>query len=182
MTETQSRKYVHWFQDLVESYNNRPHRSLQFLTPNDADKVENQDRVSSIHRERYAKLLDRKTPIRFKVGDQVRVKVNYDQPFARSYNEQFSQALYEIIGINRRMPIPMYKLKHLESGEDVMGGWYAQELTLVQNPDNVFKVEKVLKKRRRRGIDEILVKWANYSDSHNSWIPASNVTQVFDNV
>ena len=37
-----------------------------------------------------------------------------------------------------------------------------------------YTVEKVLKYRRRRGVDQYLVKWLNYPDSDNSWEPASN--------
>jgi len=35
--------------------------------------------------------------------------------------------------------------------------------------DDVYKVEKVLKTRKRKGKKEYFVKWKGYDDSFNSW-------------
>ena len=69
----------------------------------------------------------------FKVGDMVRVKTEAKAPSKarRAYAEQFHRELYTITGINRRMPVIMYELKHVDSGEDVEGGFYANELVRV---------------------------------------------------
>ena len=39
---------------------------------------------------------------------------------------------------------------------------------------DIYQVEKVLRKRKRRGKTEYLVKWAGYSNRYNSWEPEGN--------
>ena len=56
--------------------------------------------------------------------------------------------------------------------EEISGRFYAEELLLIEyDPDATFKIEKVLRTRRRRGQPEIYVKWLRYPDKFNSWIP-----------
>jgi hypothetical protein len=43
----------------------------------------------------------------------------------------------------------------------------------------VFRVEKVLRTRKKNNIVEHLVKWKGFNDTYNSWIPADDVTQQF---
>lgn len=40
---------------------------------------------------------------------------------------------------------------------------------------DVFKVEKVLRKRDFNGKTQYLIKWANFPESANTWEPESNV-------
>ena len=58
----------------------------------------------------------------------------------------------------------LYKLQDL-LGDEVKGNFYAKQLRLAPNgddPDFTFEVEKVLKKRKVRGVEEILVKYLYY--------------------
>ena len=56
--------------------------------------------------------------------------------------------------------------------EEISGRFYAEELQLIDHdPDATFKIEKVLRTRRRRGQPELYVKWLGYPDKFNSWIP-----------
>ena len=65
-----------------------------------------------------------------------------------------------------------YKLDDLE-GESVIGTFYGQELQ--KSDQNVFFIEKILKRRVNKGVKEVYVKWSGYSDRFNSWIPDSDV-------
>jgi hypothetical protein len=56
---------------------------------------------------------------------------------------------------------------------------YAEELQPISG--SVYKVEKVLRKRRRAGITELLVKWVGFDSSHNQWIPETDVVERFNN-
>jgi len=40
--------------------------------------------------------------------------------------------------------------------------------------EKIFKVEKIIRKRRKKGNTEYLVKWQGYNGRHNSWEPADN--------
>ena len=47
----------------------------------------------------------------------------------------------------------------------------------VQQPTKdptLFEVEKVLKERKMRGREEVLVKWKGWGDEHNSWVAKAN--------
>ena len=65
--------------------------------------------------------------------------------------------------------IPLYEIQDYE-GEDILGTFYEQELQNV-TPGEVFKIEKVLKSRKRRGHPkEFLVKWMRWPAKYNSWV------------
>ena len=177
LTEFQTRRYIDRLQLLAVTYNGRYHRMIK-MSPRRADLPENEDQVSSTHRERFAKLLDTNVPIRFKVGDKVRVKTDFQDHFRRGYNQQWSLTLYEVIGINTRMPIPMYKLRNLDTEEDVAGSFYSNELQKVAN-DGVYQVERVIRRQVRNGVPHLFVKWIGFSNRHNSWVRETDVVQRF---
>lgn len=139
LTDKEETRYLDVLPLLVKTYNNRKHRSLNYASPNEADKQNNEILIRSMHSIRYAKMSKTKkrstkrSNVMFKVGDMVRVKTEAKAPSKarRAYAEQFHRELYTITGINRRMPVIMYELKHVDSGEDVEGGFYANELVRV---------------------------------------------------
>ena len=55
------------------------------------------------------------------------------------------------------------------SEEPIAGKFYAEELQKVA-PKEEFRIEKVLRTRRRGGMTEHLVKWLGYQDKFNSWV------------
>ena len=51
-------------------------------------------------------------------------------------------------------------------------GFYAEELRLIEyDPDATFKIEEVLRTRRRQGQPKKFVKWLGYPEKLNSLIP-----------
>jgi hypothetical protein len=177
MTENETRTYITSLPMIVETYNSRPHSSIGKISPNNAELPENFTTVVSALRRHYASFIPAKKVYTFKVGDKVRIKTNYGRVFSRSYEEQFSREIFEIIRVNTRLPIPMFMLRSTDTGEDILGGVYAAELT--KTTSDVFKIEKVLKRRVRDGKPEIFVKWINFGSQHNSWIPETDVTNVY---
>jgi hypothetical protein len=176
MTDKQTRRYVDVLQDLVKSYNLRKHRSIN-ASPQDAESPGNVSRVASYVRERHMKLKERiKEPVRFAVGDKVRILVNYGRQFKRGYEEQFSEKMYEVRGVNTRMFRPMYYLRDVDSGEDVSGGFYANELQKAKH--SLFKMN-VLRQKRIRGELYYFVHWIGYGPEHDEWIKASDVGRQF---
>ena len=51
------------------------------------------------------------------------------------------------------------------------------EMVLVKGKgkDSEFLVEKIPAERTRKGHKQVLIKWKGYTDSFNSWGPASNL-------
>jgi hypothetical protein len=171
MTENMTERYIPFLQRIVDSYNDKPHRSLGGYTPNQADNPAMENIISTIHNDRYSKLLHKKSNVTFKVGDTVRIKTGFDNRFHRSYNEQFSRELFEIIRVDYHQPKPMYELRSLDRGDIINGEFYSNDLQLVLNPDNVFKLS-VIGERVRRGRREYLIKYYDFSDRHNQWVDA----------
>lgn len=176
LTSHKTNEYLSVLPDLVHTYNHRPHRTLNKMTPYQADRPENKEKVLNIHHERMRAIPKRK-PI-YKVNDIVRVNAEAKvlTPASRSYNPQFNPEFYYIDRINTKMPIPIYHLKAAEDHEVIEGGFYANELTLVGGDE--FDVEKVIRTRRRRGIKESLVKWVGFNESFNSWINSNTLRKL----
>ena len=112
---------------------------------------------------------------KFNIGDQVRIS-NIKRTFEKGYLPNFSK---EIFTISKQVPRdpPVYKLKDYGS-EELKGTFYEMELQKVTKPDDVYEVEKILKKRGRGKNVQYLVKWLGYPNKFNSWVPASEINLI----
>lgn len=174
MTEHKTDRYLDALQRLVDSYNNSTHTSTGH-TPLEGEDPLNHLTVLDMLNEHYSDIVHKKKTPKFKVGDTVRV-AKLKSKFHRSYREQQNEELFEITRVNKAMPIPLFYLKSLEKLDDIKGGFYANELTLVNF--DVFDVEEVLKRRTRRGVRQALVKWKGYHNNFNSWIPETDLINL----
>ena len=63
----------------------------------------------------------------------------------------------------------MFKVVDLEN-KPISGSFYKQELQkVISEPDRLYKVEKILKQRKRGGKIEYLVKWLGFPITQASW-------------
>ena len=170
-TAKRTRRYIDVLPDLVDSYNRSKHRSIQKkpinVTPNNEREV-----WHTLYGDR-----ENKKPIRYKfeVGDQVRIS-KMKRTFEKGYLPNFSK---EIFTVSQRIPRqpPVYKLKDYDQ-EELSGTFYNEELQKVIKEDDVYEVEKILKKRGKGKNSEVFVKWLGYPAKFNSWIPASQVKDI----
>jgi hypothetical protein len=170
MTENETRRYIHNLDNLVSTYNNRGHRTLKYFTPNEAEKPENLNKIVEIHMNRYNTVKSEKNKSSYyKIGDIVRVRILKDK-FRRGYDEQFSRELFKIVKIHNRMPIKMFELQSCDKHDIIQGKFYSSELSKVRK-NNIFKIDKVLKKRvNTDGSVQKYVKWSDFGSEHNSWV------------
>lgn len=179
LTDRGETKYIDILPALVSGYNNRKHRSLNFMTPNEADRPRNENRVRAVQTQRYAKNVAKRSKgqPKFVIGDMVRIKTYAKAPSSarRAYLPQFHGEYFKVIGINRRMPITMYQLRSMDTEEDIEGGFYANELTLVKGES--FKIERIIRQRGRAPNREYFVKWKYFSPRWNSWVREQDVEQ-----
>ena len=112
----------------------------------------------------------KRVKFKYKVGD--RVKISYlKNSFDREYAEKWSDEIFTIIDRKLNQDIPMYQLKDYQN-EVITSYFYEPELQVAFLDENmVYKIEKILKKRKRKGISEVLVKWKGWPSKFNSWIP-----------
>jgi hypothetical protein len=77
----------------------------------------------------------------------------------------------EIFKIKSRLPTepPTYELIDYD-GEAIKGKFYEQELQKVSKEEDTFKIEQILKTRKKAGKTEYFVKWLGYPAKFNSWV------------
>ena len=62
----------------------------------------------------------------------------------------------------------------------IEGTFYEEELHKVKRPD-IFRIEKVLKKRTKNKRMEHLVYWSGYGSDLDSWIQSSDIEHISKN-
>ena len=176
LTDAQSTRYIDKLPLLVSSYNSRGHRGLEFLSPNEAEQPRNQRRVRGIAVSRFAKI-KRKSP-KFSVGNMVRIKSDSKaiHPDRRAYAQQFRGEYFLIDQVNDTLPIPLYYLKSMDRQDLIDGGFYAEELQRVRG--DTFKIERVIRWRRRNGTREGLVRWKYFGPQWDSWVKEADIVNI----
>ena len=164
-------RYIEVLQDLVDSYNRSKHRSIQ-KKPINVTQNNEREVWHTLYGER-----EKEEPVKYKfeVGDQVRIS-KMKRTFEKGYLPNFSKEIFTVSQQIPRQP-PVYKLKDYDQ-EELSGTFYNEELQKVIKEDDVYEVEKILKKRGKGKNKEMYVKWLGYPTKFNSWIPASEVKDI----
>lgn len=111
------------------------------------------------------------------VGDLVRI-YHQKRPFMRGYDEQFTTEIFKISYCFRQKGYPMYRLVDFLD-EKVKGNFYEPELQSVEkNTESLWIIEKIIRKRQRRGRKEVYVKFVGSDGRFNSWILESEVKDL----
>lgn len=110
---------------------------------------------------------------KFTVGDQVRIS-RIKGIFEKGYLPNWSEALYTVHEVKRTDPIT-YILKDM-NGEIIKGGFYTEELQ--KSSQEIFRIEKVIRKKKINGIEHGLVKWLGYDKKFNEWKPMSELKKI----
>lgn len=178
LTEHETKRYLDVLQDIATSYNTRYHRMIG-MSPNDAEHEKNQMSVA-LAMDRYRSKSKLGVPInpKFKVGQLVRIALQ-KTVFHRGYNEQSNYEVFIIKSVKQKLGKPLYTLETYDKKELLVGGFYEHELTPVNS--DIFRIEQVLKTRKKGGIVEHFVKWKGYDSKHNSWITSDDIAEVFNN-
>jgi hypothetical protein len=114
---------------------------------------------------------------KFKVGQHVRISKE-KMKFKKGAEQNFSQEIFRINKVVKRTPRPVYELEDLNK-TPIEGQFYQEELTPVRiTEQTTYKINKILDKRVRRGIQKYLVRWQGYNKDFDSWIPASSVNNI----
>ena len=171
MTHKQTHKWIDVIGEVTRSYNNTYHRSikqspasirggeeayqwkLQYDTPPEKAKLP------------YAKY-------KFKLGEEVRVSF-LRRTFQKQHDERWSREIFTITGRSIENGIPQYTLQDY-SGTHIKGKFYQKQL-LKAYPSETFLIERVLGRRKRSGLEEVLVKWKGWDKRYNSWIKAAEL-------
>ena len=88
--------------------------------------------------------------------------------FKKGYIPNWAQELLTVVKSIESRP-PVYLIKD-DLGEILEGMFYSETLQKVIKKDDVYKIEMILKKRKKGRRVQYLVKWLGYPDTFNSWI------------
>ena len=179
-THTNKYRYVDVLQDLVAAYNASKHRSIG-MAPEDVDET-NEEKVWQKLYSRSKAERRQTTPggggVRrrgrvgvsgvdlLRVGDKVRIS-KAKRLFDKGYLPNWTEEIFEIASVVHTIP-KVYKLRDYD-GAVITGTFYTEELQKVSEPD-LYRVETILKQRKRKGRSEYFVKWLGYPTSFNSWV------------
>ena len=164
-TKNSTYRYIDVLPAIVHAINNSYHRSIK-RKPVDVNYNNAQDVWETLYGEK------KPVKFKFKIGDNVRIG-KHKTIFDKGYLPNFTEEIFVITERLGRQP-PVYKIKDLQ-GEPVTGIFYEQELVKVVKEEEIYKIEKVIRKRKRNNKTEILVKWVGYPDKFNQWIPQSDL-------
>lgn len=162
-TAENTRNWIDMLDKLLLRYNNSVHSTIR-KTPTEASMPTSGPALGPLQ-------LDFSTQKpKFSVGDKVRIS-RLKGVFEQGYLANWSEAIYTVHEVKRTSPIT-YILKDMH-GEIVTGGFYTEELK--KSNQEVFRIEKVLRKKKINGVEHGLVKWLGYDESFNEWKPMSEI-------
>lgn len=162
MTQSNSKKYIHIIDEIVTGINHSLNRSIGMRPVDVTENIFQETTVRTNAKEKFG------------VGDFVRISKERTT-FQKGYEAGFSEELFLVSSLAKTTP-HVYRLKDL-NGEHLSGIFYAEELSKT-NPEGLWKVETILKKRRYKGKSQCLVKWLGYNDSFNSWVNESSIVAI----
>ena len=171
-----TRKYIDVLKDFITAYNNSYHRSIK-MKPNDVN-IENQEQVfkNLFGDKSFSEVLNSnvKKPV-LKAGDKVRIPYEYNTKLEKGYYPTYKDNVYTIEKSIKGDNKYIFKIKD-EKGQVLNQIFYPEQLQKIT--DNLYRIEKILKRRKRNGIKEVFVKWLNYPNTYNSWIREGEVNKL----
>ena len=133
MTTISKNVYIDKLEDIVSEYNDTYHTTI---------KMKPVDVKDNMYID-FKKEVNDRDP-KFKVGDHVRIS-NYKNILAKGYTPNYSEEIFMIKKVKNTVPWT-YVIIDL-NGEDITVTFYEKELQKTNQHE--FRVEKVIKKKRR---------------------------------
>jgi L-rhamnose mutarotase len=157
-----SLKWVDMLPSLVDTYNNKYHRTIK-TTPIEASKKKNEDDVMmTINEVKQIKPIQPKC----KVGDLVRVS-KIKKTFEKGYINNWTREVFKVSEVLKTIPVT-YKLVEYDN-TSIEGSFYEAEIQKTQT-SIIFQLDAVLKSRTRKKVKEHFVHWFGWSDKYDTWI------------
>ena len=155
--------------DLVKAYNHSQHRTIG-CKPSEVNK----SNEVKLWLHQYGKVKKAKRKSKFQVGERVRIS-KVKGLFEKGYLPNWSEEIFTVASINRKYHPMTYQLKDFR-GEIIEGSFYDYELQAVDDSDQLYTVERIIRTRGKGKHKQYLVKWLGYDET--SWINQSDFQQL----
>lgn len=166
-------RYLEIIQDVADTINARVHSSIN-IAPKDVNDDNILEIWNYVQEQRKLKREPKPKKPDIKLGDYVRVAKNKNMAMDKGFLPNFTDEIFKVVESIPRKP-HVFKLEDYKN-EKIEGIWYRPELLKVKKNENtLYRIDKILKHRKRRGIKEVFVSWFGHSSEHNSWIPEADV-------
>ena len=167
-TAHDTKRYINILQDMVYAYNHAVHRSLR-MRPYDVQGEEAATKAwINLYYKDSCKPHTKRTTL--EEGQRARIS-HWKGEFEKGYVPNWTREHF-IVDKRVEHPRTVYKLKDAMD-EPVEGNFYAEEVQGI--PRVTLQVERVVRRRKRERVNEVLVKWRGFSDKFNRWIPSADL-------
>ncbi len=170
-TAANSYVWTVYLPQLITEYNNKKIHSTIKMTPYNASKKENEDKLTELY-EKKAYPFEDIAPPAFGVGDMTRISKTKGI-FEKSYSHNWTLELFSIHKVLHTVP-PTYRIAD-GLGEVLEGSFYTEELLLAKAYYDVFKVESIEKTKQIDWVEYAFIKYKGYSQDFNRWVPLVGV-------
>lgn len=167
-SEKNTFRWIDVLQDAVAAINESPLKSIGDIAPVDV----NRDNAEKVWHTLYDSEKCKIARHKFQVGDKVRLAKK--SLFRKGYKNTFTVETFIIKKLLFKDP-PAY----------IIEDWQKRELdSIVYEPELVkysadeFKIQEIVKTRRKRGKTEYLVRWVGYGSEFDSWIGGNQIKQL----
>ena len=122
-TAKNTKHYLNVLPRIISSYNNRPHRSLNYLTPMQVTKKNERD----VWFQQYGEYIKSNKPkFKFQINEHVRISKTAKM-FKKGYTQTFNPEIFTIVDRLATNP-PTYKLMGSVDSQPLRGSFYESEL------------------------------------------------------
>lgn len=176
-TANGTRRYIDILPQLIEAYNRTIHRSVG-MRPIDVTEAREKEVFQKLHGvSSFRSLLKRNVSSqKIPVGSQVRIPYK-SEAFQRGYYPQWTDESFIVTDKITGRKRPTYKLKD-QLGTKIKRKIYPEQIQKIDT--NIYRIEKVLKRKKINNVLHYYVKWQGYPSSSNQWVPASSVVNMRD--
>ena len=167
-------RWIDEIKNIISSYNNSYHRSIK-MSPNNVTLENAKIVFKNIYKyPNKREYLRKHSRPKLEEGEDVRKKYG-SKVLDRGYYPNWTDETFKVQKVRRGNRKPYYLIED-SRGNISKKRYYPEELQSVII--DKYRVEKILKRRKINGKKEVFVKWLNYPDSENSWIPEENLTNI----
>jgi hypothetical protein len=168
-TKKNTRRWVDNLHNLLDTYNNKIHKSLNGKTPSEVFSAKEPE-------PEYHEWIKPQKDKGFDVGDRVRIS-RKKGVFEKGFHDNWSREIFTITHVLKTDPVT-YKLKD-GLGENIEGSFYSNEIQKTKQPADFGLVEEIVKSKGKGKNKQHLVKWMGLSSKYNSWISDEDIKAVF---